>query len=126
VSDARRPQSLDVADHDDPLVTAQGDGRVCVVWIDDRRGALDTFARCSVDGAKHWGDDVLLSDRSEGLPYTSPQGFASIYGHYGGAAISARGRLFAVWAEGDRDHRTGTVWFNTVAVARNARSGLLP
>jgi hypothetical protein len=69
-----------------------------------RRGALDTVARCSTDGAKTWSDDVLLSNR----------GFTSIYGHYGGAAISSRGRLFVVWAEGERDNRTGTVWFNSV------------
>ena len=104
VSAAPRPQSNDVADHDFPSIAANGDAGVCVVWVDDRRGALDTVARCSTDGAKTWSDDVLLSNRS----------FTSIYGHYGGAAISSRGRLFVVWAEGERDNRTGTVWFNSV------------
>jgi photosystem II stability/assembly factor-like uncharacterized protein len=104
VSAAPRPQSNDVADHDFPSIAANGEAGVCVVWVDDRRGALDTVARCSTDGAKTWSDDVLLSNRS----------FTSIYGHYGGAAISSRGRLFVVWAEGERDNRTGTVWFNSV------------
>ena len=116
LSAAPRPQSNDVADHNDPVVAAHGNGRVCVVWVDDRRGALNTFARCSTTGGKRWGDDIWLSNRSDGAPYKSPQGFTSVYGHYGGAAISSRGRLFAVWAEGDRDRRTGTVWFNSVRV----------
>ncbi len=105
VSAAPRPQSNDVADHDFPSIAANGTG-VCVVWVDDRRGALDTVARCSTDKAKTWSDDILLSNR----------GFTAIYGHYGGAAISSRGRLFVVWAEGERDYRTGTVWFNSVPV----------
>jgi photosystem II stability/assembly factor-like uncharacterized protein len=107
VSAAARPQSNDAADHDFPSIAANGESAVCVVWVDDRRGALDTVARCSTDGAKTWGDDILLSNHS----------FTSIYGHYGGAAISSRGRLFVVWAEGERDYRTGTVWFNSVPVA---------
>ena len=105
VSAAPRPQSNDVADHDFPSIAANGETGVCVVWVDDRRGALDTVARCSTDAAKTWGDDILLSNR----------GFTAIYGHYGhygGAVISSRGRLFVVWAEGD--NRTGTVWFNSV------------
>lgn len=112
VSAAPRPQSRDVADHDFPAVTSAGQARVCAVWIDDRRGGLDAFARCSTDGAKTWGDDILLSNRS----------FTAFYGHYGGAAISSRGQLFVVWAEGDRDHRTGTVWFNVVETLTASRS----
>lgn len=113
VSAAQRPQSSDRADQDFPTITAQGKDHVCVVWVDDRRGARDTFARCSTDGAKTWGDDIWLSNRTDGAPYKSPAGFTAFYGHYGGAAISSSGRLFAVWAEGERDYRTGTVWFNS-------------
>ncbi len=126
VSAAPRPQSNDVADHSYSLVTAQGDGRVCVMWVDDRRGALDTFARCSTDGAKTWGDDIWLSNRADGAAYTSPQGFVAFFGHYGGAAVSSTGRLFAVWAEGERDYATGTVWFNRVPVSISRRSGTSP
>jgi hypothetical protein len=118
VSVAPRPQSNDLADHDKSLIVAQGNGQVCVVWVDDRRGAHDTFARCSTDGAKTWGDDIWLSNRSDGAAYKSPQGYTAIYGHYGGAAISSSGRLFAVWAEGEREHRTGNVWFNSVPLTR--------
>jgi hypothetical protein len=74
----------------------------------------DTFARCSTDGAKTWGEDIWLSNRIDGAAYKSPQGFTAIYGHYGGAAISSSGRLFAVWAEGEREYRTGSVWFNSI------------
>jgi hypothetical protein len=117
VSAAPRPQSKDLADYDDSLIAAYGNGRVCVVWVDDRRGAHDTFARCSMDGAKTWGDDIWMSNRIDGADYKSPQGFAAIYGHYGGAAISSSGRLFTVWAEGDREYRSGSVWFNSVTIA---------
>jgi hypothetical protein len=114
-----REQVYIVADHGYPLVAAREKGRVCVVWVDDRRGALDTFARCSTDSAKTWGADILLSNRIDGAAYKSPQGFTSIYGHYGGAAISSSGRLFAVWAEGEREYRTGNVWFNSVRLTTN-------
>jgi BNR repeat-like domain len=119
VSAAPRPQSNDLTDHGYPLVAARENGRVCVVWVDDRRGALDTVARCSTDSAKTWGDDILLSNRIDGAAYKSPQGFTSIYGHYGGAAISSIGRLFAVWGEGEREYRTGNVWFNSVRLTTN-------
>ena len=65
--------------------------------------AVATQATTSISPRSR-GDDVLLSNR----------GFTSSCGHYGGAAISSRGRLFVVWAEGERDYRTGTVWFNSV------------
>ena len=77
VSTAPRPQSNDAADHKDVLITARGNGRVCVVWVDDRRGAQDTFARCSTDGAKTWGNDIWLSNRTDGASYKSPVGFAA-------------------------------------------------
>jgi hypothetical protein len=60
--------------------------------------------------------DILLSNRADGAPYKSANGFTAIYGHYGGAAITASGKLLAAWAEGERDYRTGTVWFNSVLV----------
>ena len=119
VSIAPRPQSNDLADHSFPLVVAAGGGRVCVVWVDDRRGALDTFARCSTDAAKTWSADIWLSNRIDGAVYKSRTGFAAIYGHYGGAAISRSGHLVAVWAEGERSYRSGHVWFNSVDLIRS-------
>ena len=116
VSAAPRPESRDAADHGYPIVAASGKGQVCVVWVDDRRGAQDVFGRCSADGAVTWGEDVLLSNRSDGALYKSARGFTSIYGHYGGAAISAN-RLVAVWGAGERDYRTGNVWFNDMSMA---------
>ena len=117
VSAAPRPTSNDLADQSHPAIAAQANGRVCVVWVDDRRGALDTFARCSTDGARTWGSAVWLSNRGDGAAYKSPQGFTAVYGHYGGAAISSSARLLAVWAEGERDYRTGSVWFNSMPAA---------
>lgn len=114
VSAAPRPQSQDTADHDFPMIATSGSDRLCVVWVDDRRGAFDVWARCSTDGARTFGADVLLSDRGDGASYKSPSGFRAFYGHYGGVAIDGSGRLYAVWGAGEPDYRTGSVWFNSV------------
>jgi hypothetical protein len=117
VSSASRPQSGDRADHDFPAVAASGAGQVCVVWVDDRRGALDVWARCSRDAARTWGPDFLMSDRSDGATYKSSASFKTFYGHYGGVAIDASGRLHAAWGEGEPEYRTGAVWVNSIALA---------
>jgi hypothetical protein len=118
VSDAPRPQSGDRADHDFPMIAASGAGRVCVAWADDRRGALDVWARCSRDAGRSWATDVLLSDRSDGASYKSPAGFKSFYGHYGGVAIDAAGWLHAGWGAGEPEYRTGGVWVNSVELGK--------
>ena len=46
--------------------------------------------------------------------HESAQGFTAFYGHYGGAAIDASGRLHAVWGAGEPGYRTGTVWVNSL------------
>jgi hypothetical protein len=120
VSAAPRPQSSDTADHDYITMTTSGD-RVCAVWVDDRVGALNTWARCSTDSGRTWSAETLLSDRTDGAPYKSAQGFKAFYGHYGGAALDAAGRLHAVWAAGEPGYRTGTVWVNSVDVSAIGR-----
>jgi BNR repeat-like domain len=114
ISAARRPKSGDTADHDYLTVTASKEGRVCAVWVDDRRGALDAWARCSTDAGRTWGAETLLSDRADGAAYKSAAGFKAFYGHYGGAAIDASGRLHAAWAAGEPGYRTGSVWINSI------------
>jgi hypothetical protein len=109
-----RAASSDTAHHDYITIAASGTDRVCAAWVDDRRGALDAFARCSTDGGRTWGTETLLSDRADGAEYKSPTGFRMFYGHYGGAAIDRDGRFHVVWAEGEPGYRTGSVWFNTV------------
>ena len=102
VSAAPRPQSGDNADHDYITIAASTEGRVCAVWVDDRRGALDAWARCSTDAGRTWGAETLLSDRADGAAYKSAQGFNAFYGHYGGAAMDAAGQLHAVWPRASR------------------------
>jgi hypothetical protein len=121
VTAAPRPQSHDTADHDFPMIATSGSDRLCVVWVDDRRGALDVSARCSIDAARTWGADVLLSDRSDGASYKSVSGFKTFYGHYGGVAIDGSGRLHAVWGAGEPEYRTGAVWYNSIDVAAAVR-----
>jgi hypothetical protein len=117
VSAAPRPRSGDLADHDFPMIAASGAGRVCVVWVDDRRGALDVWARCSSDAGETWGPDILFSDRSNGAAYKSGVGFKTFYGHYGGVAIDSSDRLHAAFGEGEPEYRTGAVWFNSIDLA---------
>jgi hypothetical protein len=120
VSDASRPKSRDQADHDYPIAVA-GSGRLCAVWVDDRRGDLDVWARCSADDAQTWGSEVLLSDRADGAPYKSATGFTGFFGHYGGAAIGGSGRLHVAWAAGEKHARTGSVWVNSIDIAQTLR-----
>jgi len=120
VSEAQRPSSLDTADHDFPMVAASASDQVCIVWVDDRRGALDVWARCSIDGGHTFGSDVLLSNRGDGAGYKSSSGFRAFYGHYGGAGIGSA-RLYAVWGAGEPDYRTGGLWFNRVDLSYAVR-----
>jgi hypothetical protein len=114
LSAAPRPQSSDTADHHYISIATSGNQRVCAAWVDDRRGALDVWARCSNDAGRRWGAETLLSDRSDGAPYKSPTGFKAFYGHYGGAAIDASGRFHVVWAAGEPGYLTGSVWVNSI------------
>ena len=116
ISAAARRRTDDLADYDFPMVAASSDGQVCIVWVDDRRGALNVWTRCSNDGAESWGPEFILSDRADGAPYKSAAGFAAVYGHYGDAVIGPHGRLYAVWGAGERGYETGGVWFNSIDV----------
>jgi hypothetical protein len=58
-----------------------------------------------------------LSDRSDGATYKSSAGFKTFYGHYGGVAIGASGRLHVAWGEGEPEYRTGGAWFNSIDLA---------
>ncbi|MEO8430645.1 MAG: sialidase family protein [Acidobacteriota bacterium] len=113
---ARRQKSADEADCDFVHVAAQGNGRACVVWMDDRLGAKNIWARCTADGGRSWGDETLLSNRraggDDGAASRGIEGFGQFFGHYGGAAISSSGRLHAAWPEGPYGKEEGAVWVN--------------
>ena len=116
LSAAARSASKDRADYDLAHVAAAGDGRVCILWVDDRLGSANVWARCSSDAGGSWGAETLLSNRHDGAPYKSAQGFGRFYGHYGGVAIAPTGRLHAAWPEGPRDAETGAIWVNSMDV----------
>ncbi len=117
LSSASRPKSKDEADYDYAHVAAEGDGRVCVVWVDDRLGGKNVWARCSRDAGASWDVETLLSNRPDGASYKSAEGFETYFGDYGGVALSTRGRLYAAWGEGSRGNGsrgegTGAIWLN--------------
>ncbi len=119
LSEAARPASGDEADADYTHVSAAGDGKVCVAWVDDRAGNRNFFARCSSDAGRTWGAELLLSNRNDGAPYKSDAGFQSFHGDYGGMALAPDGDLVAAWGEGTGRTGmgrmgTGAVWFNRV------------
>ena len=91
---------------------------MCVVWVDDRHGAKDVWARCSRDAGGSWGEETRLSNATDGAPYKGTEGFGQFYGHYGGIAIAASGRLHAAWPEGPRGKGAGTVWVSFLDLAR--------
>jgi hypothetical protein len=93
LSAAARPVSGDQASHFYPMIAASGDGLVYVVWIDDRAGPVNVWAKRSSDGGRTWSPEVRLSR-------TDRDGIAGFYGEYGGLGIDSRGVLHAAWSEG--------------------------
>ena len=90
---APRAVSGDLADRDTPQVVAGPGESVFVMWVDDREGKLNVWARRSTDGGTTWQEEVRLSR-------TDREGFDVYYGDYGGLAVDDAGRLHAVWSEG--------------------------
>jgi hypothetical protein len=106
LASAPRRATSDPADNFYPMIAAQGDGLVYLVWFDDRDGPLNLWARRSTDGGGTWTGDVRLS-RAEGI--------RGIYGEYGGLGIDGRGRLHVAWPEGtghvSTPEGTGGTWY---------------
>ena len=116
VSEAPRPSSGDLADHDFPMVTAAGDGRTCVAWVDDRSGPRSLWARCSADAGATWGDELLLSNMASDQGHTTTEGFAVFYGDYGGIALTDEGRLHVTWGAATAMDGPGAVWVGSADV----------
>lgn len=110
VSEAPRPSSGDLADHDYPIVTAAGDGRACVAWVDDRTEPRSMWARCTPDAGATWGDELLLSNVASDQGHTTSEGFAVFYGDYGGIALTDEGRLYVTWGAATAMDGPGAVW----------------
>lgn len=108
LSNALRPLSADRADHDHPEIVASESGLVYVVWIDNRAGPYNLFARRSTDGGDTWSAEVSLSPPGR-------EGIAGFYGDYGGVAIDAAGSLHLAWSEGvgsvGRPGSKGGTWY---------------
>ena len=116
VSEAPRPSSGDLADHDYPMVAAAGDGRACVAWVDDRTGARSMWARCTADGGTTWGEELLLSNVASAQGHTTNDGFAVFYGDYGGIALTDDGRLYVAWGAASTMDGPGAVWVASAGV----------
>jgi len=116
VSEAPRPSSGDLADHDYPMVAADGDGRVCVAWVDDRSGPRSMWARCTPDAGATWGDELLLSNMASDQGHTTTEGFAVFYGDYGGIALTDEGRLYVTWGAATAMDGPGAVWVGSADV----------
>jgi hypothetical protein len=113
VSEAPRPSSSDLADHDYPMVSAAGDGRACVAWVDDRTGPRSMWARCTANGGTTWGEELLLSNGASAQGHTTGDGFAVFYGDYGGIALTDEGRLYVTWGAASTMEGPGAVWVNS-------------
>jgi len=98
------------ADHEFPMLTATGDGRVTAAWQDDRTGAWNTWLRQSTDGGLSWGPEVRISNATSGAPYKSHAGYRFPYGDYGMLA-TGQGRVWAIWGESVSYYGPGGSWF---------------
>ncbi len=112
-SPAQRVSSSDEdrVDSEFPMIAATGDGDVRVAWMDNRTGRWNTWYRRSTDGGRTWSDDRRLSDRPDGAPYKSPEGFEFPYGDYGQMTIGGDGTTHATWGEGPSYSGPGGTWF---------------
>jgi len=99
------------ADGEFPMLAATGRGDVRVAWMDDRTGRWNTWYRRSIDGGLTWSDEVRLSNRPNGAPYKSREGFRFPYGDYGQIDIDDRGRTHAVRGESRSYIGPGGSWY---------------
>jgi hypothetical protein len=116
VSEAPRPATGDLADHNFPMIAAARDGRACVAWVDDRTGPRSVWARCTDDAGVTWGDELLLSNVASDQGHTADDGFAVFYGDYGGVAPTDSGRLYVTWSAAASMEGPGAVWVGSADV----------
>ena len=100
-------------DSEFPMIAATGNGDVRIAWMDNRTGRWNTWYRRSTDGGQTWSEARRLSDRPDGAPYKSPQGFKFPYGDYGQMAIGGGGAIHATWGEGPSYNGPGGAWYTS-------------
>ena len=91
---------------------AAGDFRIA--WQDDRLGsriAWNTWYRRTTDGGNNWIEPVRVSDRPNGAPYKTADGYAFPYGDYFEIAIDAKSRTHLIWGEGASYSGPGGTWY---------------
>jgi hypothetical protein len=86
-----------------------GDFRV--VWQDDRTGRWNTWFRQTTDGGHTWTAGLRLSDRPDGAPYKSPDGYGFPYGDYYDLAVDRGGRTHVIWGAGESYAGRGGSWY---------------
>ncbi|MEX1047086.1 MAG: sialidase family protein [Actinomycetota bacterium] len=101
----------DAADHNFPMLTAVGKGDVRVGWMDNRGGAWNTWMRRSTDGGNSWDSEIRVSDRPDGAPYKTADGFHFPYGDYGQMTTGEDGATWLAWGEAFSYTGPGGTWF---------------
>ena len=85
-----------------------------LAWQDDRNGsknAWNTWYRHTTDGGANWSEPVRVSDKPDGAPYKTGDGYAFPYGDYLEIAVDAEGRAHLIWGEGDSYSGPGGTWY---------------
>ena len=89
-----------------------GDFRV--TWQDDRiqsQTGWNTWYRRTTNGGTSWSADIRLSDRTDGAPYKSANGYQFPYGDYHELAVAPDGWNHVIWGAGTSYTGPGGVWY---------------
>lgn len=89
-----------------------GDFRL--VWQDDRQlsqTGWNTWFRRTTNAGTSWGPHRLLSDRSNGAPYKTENGYLFPYGDYLGIVVDSAGTNHIIWGAGNSYTGPGGSWY---------------
>jgi hypothetical protein len=102
--------------HAFPAISAQGNGDVCISWMDARtaNGGMErwnVYFRSSTNAGTSWSNEVDLSTYVSGYDYIFPNGFRFPFGDYFEMDIDEQGTNHIVWGEGYSYDSPGSIWY---------------
>ena len=93
------------------MVAGRAPGDFRVVWQGGPPNAFNTWYRRTTDGGITWGPILRLSDRPDGAPYKTPNGYFFSYGDYLEIAVDGNDINHLIWGEGRNYIGPGGSWY---------------